>query len=573
MFNEIIQRLQKNDPDLKHLDLTFVDENFDDENTDSELEFYRVFLDRTYLPRKKKFILNIASCYLLLDALKNNTYCDSMDCSQQKLGDDVIQLLAKIPNFKKLNLSNNQITDQGAQELAQSKTLRYLDLSENKIGFSGAESLSQNLYLDTLILGTQKLTGNKSFGDSVAIKFAQNSNIRHLDLTYWGIGIKGAKALSQKKFLNTLILNNNPITDAGAIYFIFSETANHFDIFFNMLKSRENINQKQMLQFFSRYSAANNNIKHLSLMNVTITDIGAFILAQSSILKTLNIDSNQLSVTCTNAFKHNQVLSTLKIGVNYMVSEIKKISDNDTDSSFNARTEFYPDRSSIQYFDSSAFLDSNNRHQSIIDFNLSAPDEAHYQTRANRNIDELSDNATQIFASHPSIDSLSIMHFHISKVGLEYLTKNSKLRALEISLSPYILAQQEVLCLFLNNKTLHKINIALSDIYFPYTPYGRYGKYGPSDAMKNAESNQIQIYKHIRKNYRDFVIKTTHNLFIILSCKNIPEHVLDIIFSYHVDKSFIELVSRVQNRARNLCFFLADNQICFQSNASVTLQR
>ncbi len=178
-----------------------------------------------------------------MDAFANNTSLISLSLGLHNVGDEGATKLAKNTHLKELNLFVNNITDVGGIQLAANQTLETLDLTDNDVGNETAIALAANPSLKEVILGQTNVDdkggvalGNQShaktlglyfnsIGDATAIALANNPYLTKLWVDETNISVVGAKAFAQNQIIRTLDLSGdffgsdrpNDIRDEGAI--------------------------------------------------------------------------------------------------------------------------------------------------------------------------------------------------------------------------------------------------------------------------------------------------------------------------------------------------------------------
>ncbi len=123
--------------------------------------------------------------------------------------DDIPELIPK--RIESLNLSNNFIGPEGAERLAKSSSIEWLNLSDNDIGNKGAASFSENKVLKELFLDGNNL--DDGCADALS---NMSAGSERLGLAYNGFS-KQAQALlfseSHKKKRKMIDLSNNGTED------------------------------------------------------------------------------------------------------------------------------------------------------------------------------------------------------------------------------------------------------------------------------------------------------------------------------------------------------------------------
>lgn len=210
--------------------------------------------------------------FLLVEALKHNTY------------------------IKQINLKGNFISSLGAQSLATLTTLEALDVSENEIGPEGALALAKSHLKELNISGTP-------IGESIAA-FATSSTLIQLDAA---------------ACLNLTELSVEPL--------FLSKTIKKLNLSYNQLSGKclKNISSNTVLEFldFSRnklkdqdccyYVAQNNSLKWLNLSHIFIKDEGAILLAKNHSLKNLLLRGCAIGDKGALALSKNNCLEALSL--------------------------------------------------------------------------------------------------------------------------------------------------------------------------------------------------------------------------------------------------------------------
>ena len=116
---DILDRLQANDPSLTYLDLS--NQNLSDDDI-----------------------------IQLCEAIVSNDKLTSLDVSENNIGDKGADYLSKMMNLTSLSVSDNRIGDIGAASLSMMSNLISLDVNFNHIRYPGATSLAGMKYLTHL---------------------------------------------------------------------------------------------------------------------------------------------------------------------------------------------------------------------------------------------------------------------------------------------------------------------------------------------------------------------------------------------------------------------------------------
>jgi Leucine-rich repeat (LRR) protein len=229
--------------------------------------------------------LELVSNYFLSDndavdiarALAGNTTLQTIDLTNNRIGDEGAIALAGNTTLQTLDLTNNRIGYEGARALADNKTLQTLNLDSNEIGDEGAIALAGNTTLQTLNLSDNKI------GDEGARVLANNTTLQTLNLAYNKIGEIALAALAGNTTLQTLNLLGHRIGDEGAIALAGNTTLQTLNLPFNEIGDEG-----------ARALAGNRTLQNLDLYGNEIRDEGAIALADS--LKGDNTNLQNLSL-------------------------------------------------------------------------------------------------------------------------------------------------------------------------------------------------------------------------------------------------------------------------------------
>ncbi|MDF1683158.1 MAG: hypothetical protein P1U36_00730, partial [Legionellaceae bacterium] len=354
--NEILERLQTNDPLLTSLELW--DKQIDDIDAAHLAAALKQNTTLTRLNLGHNHIGDAGTAHLaaalkentaltefhllgnqihavgaahLAAALKENTTLTELNLGHNYIGNTGVKHLAAAlkqnTTLTKLYLTKNQIDADGAAHLAalleENATLTILDLMSNQISVAGARSLAdalkQNNTLTELNLwGTQiGSTGAKH----LATALIENTTLTNLGLESNQIRAVGAKylaaALKQNNTLTELNLDFNEIGNAGAEHLA---DALKEDSVLTSLDLRYNQVDFEGAEFLAEALKENTALTKLNLANNQISISGARYLAdalkQNTALTKLNLADNHIgdlgAAHLAAALKENDTLLKLE---------------------------------------------------------------------------------------------------------------------------------------------------------------------------------------------------------------------------------------------------------------------
>ena len=123
--------------------------------------------------------------------------------------DDDMQIVARFPKLRYLNLVGMQLTDEGVKRLTGLSNLEALDAYNTAITDAGVASLANLTALSHLLIGKTKIT------DAALSSLTSMPNLEELRLEGTAITDAGMTALAKMPQLRTLYLDDTKITDAG----------------------------------------------------------------------------------------------------------------------------------------------------------------------------------------------------------------------------------------------------------------------------------------------------------------------------------------------------------------------
>jgi Ran GTPase-activating protein (RanGAP) involved in mRNA processing and transport len=283
---DILDRLQKNDPDLTELSLT-------------ETQYLTSNCSVTHFD-----IMQLAKI------LQQNTTLTKLEISGKQVTDVSVLLLADTLRVNQaleiLTLQHNIITDKGAEALASAltfnKTLRALDLRGNSITETGALALANmlkiNKTLTELYVGANKieLPGIKA----LLQHSKEKTGLRKLQLSHSKLGDKEILAITTEpiiaKSISALDLSHNHITNQGAIDLATLLTSN---LKLTVLDLAINKIANEGASAIAHALAINHYLIKLVLYKNHISDSGILAIAEAlttnRTLKSLDLRFNQLS--------------------------------------------------------------------------------------------------------------------------------------------------------------------------------------------------------------------------------------------------------------------------------------
>ncbi|GMH85291.1 hypothetical protein TL16_g10183 [Triparma laevis f. inornata] len=360
-INDIISRIEDDDPDLTSLTIRQTGQNIkdvvvpahdDDHNDDDSVQISEsiILVLPAHLTNNKMVELSTSlsqnRCLLMLDlrgnsitdescvsicnALKQNHKIQNLNLSQNRITSkgaaSVVPLINKC--LVTLNLSKNVLGDAGIQSLAggiaSTKTLKEIHLSDCKIRSSGASFLASafavNKSLQTINL-QGNVCGNGSSSKRLAFALMRSQRLRHLYMGDTGIG-EGiehfARLVETTKSLKTFDLSHNFLADKAATTLgnalMINRSITHLILKRNKITS-------DGLQLLSACLVSNIFITSLDVGGNLIGDSGFMklctVLETNTSLFELDISDNRIGVEGANAIssvlKINKTLVTLNM--------------------------------------------------------------------------------------------------------------------------------------------------------------------------------------------------------------------------------------------------------------------
>ncbi|GMH53285.1 hypothetical protein TrLO_g12186 [Triparma laevis f. longispina] len=360
-INDIISRIEDDDPDLTSLTIRQTGQNIkdvvvpahdDDHNDDDSVQISEsiILVLPAHLTNNKMVELSTSlsqnRCLLMLDlrgnsitdescvsicnALKQNHIIQNLNLSQNRITSkgaaSVVPLINKC--LVTLNLSKNVLGDAGIQSLAggiaSTKTLKEIHLSDCKIRSSGASFLASafavNKSLQTINL-QGNVCGNGSSSKRLAFALMRSQRLRHLYMGDTGIG-EGiehfARLVETTKSLKTFDLSHNFLADKAATTLgnalMINRSITHLILKRNKITS-------DGLQLLSACLVSNIFITSLDVGGNLIGDSGFMklctVLETNTSLFELDISDNRIGVEGANAIssvlKINKTLVTLNM--------------------------------------------------------------------------------------------------------------------------------------------------------------------------------------------------------------------------------------------------------------------
>jgi hypothetical protein len=127
----------------------------------------------------------------------------------EKLTDEMLVHLARMPKLVALGLNNTDVSDAGIKHLADLKSLKSLSISDTLVTDDGLNALSELPKLQTLYISFLDVSDN---GMEV---LASITSLQHLDMCKTRVTDAGLKKLANLKNLKTLGVTGTAISENG----------------------------------------------------------------------------------------------------------------------------------------------------------------------------------------------------------------------------------------------------------------------------------------------------------------------------------------------------------------------
>lgn len=443
---------------------------------------------------KKNFLLNHLSGNVLdlsfssltdkdmpaiVDFLKKHREIISLNLAgNKKLTAAGIIPLAYIDSLTELNLARfskdckNNICEGGLEAkdilaFANNKNLKTLNLDMHSIGDEGAIALAKNIYLTHLDLSSNGIS------DIGGIALAHNTTLKALSLWSNNIGLETANAFAKNQTLQKLSLKQNNISDEGAVAL-----------------------------------AKNVSLISLNLAATHVTDVGTVALARNQTLKKLDLCWNHISLNGAVALATNKTLVSLSLCGDIFNRSAPRIGDEGA-SAFSHNTtlhklELYNENLSATSV--TELIKNPSLHHLGLGDNKQVGDEGAILLAQSDQLSELNlsncnltDKGGQVLAGMQHLQKLFVGFNFISDSGAEALSKNTSLSELNLIMNE--IHDQGAIALA-QNKTLFSLNVvenritnignlALANNH--YIPNIETGGTNPSPPAKNKIFNSLTI--------------------------------------------------------------------------------
>ncbi|XP_061564445.1 NLR family CARD domain-containing protein 3 [Cololabis saira] len=271
-------------------------------------------------------------------------YCSHLRLENNKLKDDVMELLgsllsAKDCHIQKLSLVDNAISNKGAKALSRAllvnRTLMSLNLRNNNIGSKGAKFLAEALKNNQALISInlQNNTIEEDGAQALAEVLQCNRKLMSLNLRKNAVKAGGAKriaeALKTNQTLNKLILCSNQLGDKGTVALAEALTVNQTLL---SLQLQSNSISNRGMTALTKALRVNRGLKSLNLRENSIGVEGAKNMAQAlyenNSLQDLDLTANLLHdegvQAIAGAIKFNQGLTSLHLQWNFIKSTATK---------------------------------------------------------------------------------------------------------------------------------------------------------------------------------------------------------------------------------------------------------
>ncbi len=282
-----------------------------------------------------------------VSAFRDNHSIRELDVSYNKIKTKHAVQLARNSHLLKLNVSHNKIGPLGAIAFSTNTSIQYLNFASNQAGAIGASAFINNRVLLSLNLHYNQV------GDKAAMTLAGHPTLQHLNLSLNELTPACALAFSDNTSLVNLDLSHNKIGDAIGLALRNSDQYIHLNL------AATDITDATVMSIMSNHHLATLNIagnpkltiasiqavlgfeslidfdvantkigddgavllathpciKRLRLFGADLNDRAAYALARNSMIKTLDVNWNDISVLGAIAL-HGNLLMDLDIGEN-----------------------------------------------------------------------------------------------------------------------------------------------------------------------------------------------------------------------------------------------------------------
>jgi serine/threonine protein kinase/Leucine-rich repeat (LRR) protein len=195
--------------------------------------------------------------------------------------DDVVEVLAKLPNVKSVKLGKTAMSDASALAVAQFPALQSLDISGSRCGDAVLEAAAKVPSLRYVLAGYTRA------GDRGVAGLAALPNLSALDLSYCAsVTDRCAPALAKMKSLQYLLLRNTGVGDEAA---------------------------KQL--------ATLEKLQTVDLGGTSVGDAGVTALAAMPALATLSLNRTEITDSALTALAKSKTLQSLDLGQNRKLSK------------------------------------------------------------------------------------------------------------------------------------------------------------------------------------------------------------------------------------------------------------
>ena len=147
------------------------------------------------------------------EQLRGNTLVTDVDCGLTGSGNEVMEILASLPNLRVLELYGNRFTSAGLKYLRQMKKLEVLNLSATAINDENMKYLADLKSLKTLKISHNPVT-DKGFSFIAGLKSLNKLDVSDTQITDKSLGA----VISQFPDLHELSLATDKVTGAGLVH-------------------------------------------------------------------------------------------------------------------------------------------------------------------------------------------------------------------------------------------------------------------------------------------------------------------------------------------------------------------